>query len=157
MSKIRAHCRACHFSFYLREVVRATFLEGHCPNCGRPLAEDRPQLLREAARTVLLHDQLLAAVHALARLPGNLELVPHTLVRELLDEGNWADELMEDRDVLSLAVGELARLVEAWERLADEGDGGDGGDGPRSELRARLTQLRARLGSRAEQMEARHR
>jgi hypothetical protein len=152
MSKIRAHCRACHFSFYLRELVRATFLEGHCPNCGRPLADDRPTLLRGAARTVLLHDELLESVRTLARLPGNLELVPHTLVRELLDEANWADEVLEDRDVLGLAVDELERLVDAWERLA-----GDEGKASRSELRARLTQLRARLRNRADQIEARHR
>jgi hypothetical protein len=151
MSKIRAHCRACHFSFYLRELVRATFLEGHCPNCGRPLAEDQPKLLKGAARTVLLHDELLETVHTLVRLPGNLELVPHTLVRELLDEANWADEVLEDRDVLTLAVEELERLVDAWERLAGEED-----QDRRSELRARLTQLRAGLRHRTGQMDARH-
>jgi hypothetical protein len=150
MSKIRAHCRKCHFSFYLRELVRATFLEGHCPNCGRPLADDRPKMMREAARTVLLHDDLLESVRALVRLPGNLELVPHTLVRELLDEANWVDEVLDDRDVLGLAVEELERLVNAWERLAGEED-----RDRRSELRARLAQLRARLQSRTDQMGAR--
>lgn len=142
MAGIRAHCRACHFSIYLEVLVRAPFLEAHCPNCGRDFVEREPQRMRrEAARAVRAHDDLVESVRYLVGLPGNLELIPHTLVRELFDEIDWRhDEIVADRELIQREIEALERYLDMWCELvsSDDSDG-------REELRDRLRRLAARL------------
>jgi predicted RNA-binding Zn-ribbon protein involved in translation (DUF1610 family) len=118
---IRAHCRACHYSIYLTELVRSPFLDAHCPNCGRDLVEREPQCMRrEAARAVRAHQDLVESVRYLVRLPGNLQLVPHTLVRDLFDEIDWRrDVLIADRELIRREIEALERYLETWSELVD--------------------------------------
>ena len=120
MAGIRAHCRACHFSIYLTEIVRSPFLDAHCPNCGRDLVE---------------------SIRILISLPGNLALVPHTIVRELFEEIDWRhDEIVTDRELIQREIEALERYLEVWEELVGTEDAARG-----SELRGRLRRLSATL------------
>ena len=110
-STIRAHCRNCHFFFDLAEIVRATFLEGHCPNCGQPLATDRRLFLKTAARTIIAHQEFVESVRALVAIPGNFELLPHTLVRDLLEHIDWEDRIAQDQELVQLEIQALQRYL----------------------------------------------
>jgi hypothetical protein len=142
MAGIRAHCRACHFSIYLTEIVRSPFLDAHCPNCGRDLVERDPKLMRrEAARAVRAHDDLVESIRTLISLPGNLALVPHTIVRQLFEEIDWHhDEIVTDRELIQREIEALERYLEVWEELVGTDDAARG-----SELRGRLRRLSATL------------
>lgn len=147
MSRIQARCRACRFQFLLAELVRASFLEGHCPSCGRPLADDTERMRRAAARCVRAHDELVEAVRTLVELPGNLELIPHSLFDELLEDVDWGDEIADDRWLVEMEVEALARYLRAWTQLA-----GDDGDGRRAEARDLLRRLARVLRRRASRL-----
>ena len=140
MAGIRAHCRACHYSIYLTEFVRSPFLETHCPSCGRDLAENDPQRVRrEAARAVRAHDDLVESVRFLVNVRGNLELVPHTLVRELFEEIDWRhDEIVEDRELIEREIEALERYLETFSELVDSEDEDED---RRRQLRDRLRRL----------------
>jgi hypothetical protein len=144
MAGIRAHCRACHYSIYLSEFVRSPFLETHCPSCGRDLAENDPQRVRrEAARAVRAHDDLVESVRFLVNVRGNLELVPHTLVRELFEEVDWRhDEIVQDRELIEREIEALERYLETLSELVDsQEEEGQEEEDRRRQLRDRLRRL----------------
>ena len=148
-SSIRGHCRNCHFFFDLAEIVRASFLEGHCPNCGEPLAADRRLFLKTAARTVVTHENLVECVRALLAIPGNFELLPHTLVRDLLETIDWEDRIAQDRELVRLEIEALHRYLREWAKLE-----GEAGAARRSEVRAHLGRLADALRRLAGRVEA---
>jgi hypothetical protein len=151
MSRLAGRCRACHLHIYLKELVRAPFLEGDCPKCGRPLAADQaPLMLRTAARCVRAHDELVDSVRTLVGLPGTLELIPHTLFGELLEDIDWRAEIGDDQWLVRLEIGQLERHLRAWTQLAEEG-----GTVQRSEVRAGLGRLARLLRRRADRIDAR--
>jgi hypothetical protein len=148
-SSIRGHCRNCHFFFDLAEIVRASFLEGHCPNCGEPLATNRRLFLKRAARTVITDEELVESVRALLAIPGNFELVPHTLVRDLLEKIDWGDRIAQDRELVRLEIDALHRYLREWAKLE-----GEAGATRRSEVRAHLGRLADALRRLAGRVEA---
>ena len=150
MSRIRGRCRLCRFEFDLAQLVRSPFLEGHCPYCGQPLAADTRRMLKAAARTMIAHDEFLQSVRDLADLPGNLVLVPHTLVREVLEEIDWEEKLVEDRELVRREIEELERYAKAWAKLAGAEERAQ-----RSELRAGLGRLALHLRQLAGRLEGR--
>jgi hypothetical protein len=113
-SRIRGHCLVCHYSFFLAELSRAPFFEGYCPSCGSPLAEDRPALHRLMDRAVHLHETLVECVRDLTALPGNFELLPHSLVRDFLEGMDWEDEISRDRELVQLQIEHLQRYLQTW-------------------------------------------
>lgn len=149
-SSIRGHCRNCHFFFDLAEIVRAAFLEGRCPNCGQPLATDRRLFLKTAARTVLAHEKLVESVRALVAIPGNFELIPHTLVRDLLEDIDWEDRIAQDRELVQLEMEALQRYLREWTKLE-----GESGTARRLEIGAHLSRLADALRRLAGRVQAR--
>ena len=149
-STIRGHCRNCHYFFDLAEIVRASFLEGHCPNCGQPLATDRQLFLTTAARTLRAHQEFVENVRALVAIPGNFELIPHTLVRDLLEDIDWEDRIARDRELVQLEIQALQRYLRDWTTLE-----GNAERAQRSEIRAHLGHLADALRRLAGQVKAR--
>lgn len=150
-SSILGHCRNCHFFFDLAEIVRASFLEGHCPNCGEPLATYPRLFLKTAARTVSVHEELVECVRTLMTIPGNFELLPHTLVQDLLEKVDWEDRIARDRELVRLEIEALQRYLREWAKLE-----GEARAARRSEVRAHLGRLAdalRRLARRAEPKE----
>jgi len=145
--RIRARCRVCLLDFYLSEVTRSP--EGRCPRCGRKLAPAYTKMMvGEAARICRAHAELLEAVRILVSLPGNLELIPHTLVRDLLEEVDWQEQIAEDRQLIRREIDELERLAHSFARVV----GKDGED--KAELRTGLQRLARLLTGHAERLEA---
>ncbi|MEW6475498.1 MAG: hypothetical protein AB1679_24855 [Actinomycetota bacterium] len=149
-STILGHCRSCHFFFELAQLVRASFLEGHCPNCGQPLATDTRLFLKTAARTVIAHEELVENVRALMAIPGNFELLPHTLVRDILEDIDWEDRIAQDRELVQLEIDALQRYLRDWKKLE-----GEVGTAHRSEIRAHLSRLAGTLRRLAGRVESR--
>ena len=83
-------------------------------------------------------------------MPGNLELVPHTLVRELLDEVNRGHEIAGDRDLIRREIEELERYAQAWAKLAGEEE-----ETERARMGEGLGRMAALLSGLADRLKAR--
>lgn len=147
--RIRGRCRFCRLDFYLSELAHSP--EGRCPRCGRRLSPAyTTMVVREAARVCRAHSELLEAVRLLVSLPGNLELIPHTLVRDLLEEVDWQEQIAEDRELIRREIDELERMARSFARVV-----GDGGD-DHVEFRTGLRRLAQLLTRHADRLDARH-
>jgi hypothetical protein len=105
--------------------------------------------VREATRACRAHRDLLESVKVLVGLPGNLELIPHSVVRHLLEEVDWAEEIAEDRDLIRREIEELERMARPV--VAEDGHR------EKLELRQGLKRLTLLLAGHADRLEARHR
>jgi len=114
---IQARCRRCQGEFFLYEVVEDK--TGECPRCQWPLSPDwTPLLLETAKRADAAQRHLVTALRRLGGLPGNLEILPHSVLRNLFEEIGWERELMSEPALIREEVRHLREQVEAWERLA---------------------------------------
>jgi hypothetical protein len=113
---IEARCRRCRGDFHLFELLDDR--SGTCPRCGWPLTVDWTDLLLDdAARADIAQRLLVGALRNLRSLPGNMALRPHVVLRNLFEEVGWQNELADDPEMLREALGELRRLLTAWELL----------------------------------------
>ena len=113
---IQARCRRCGGDFFLFEVVEAT--TGECPRCHWPLSPDWTPVLRdEARRADVAQRQLVSALRRLVGLPGNVEILPHSVLRNLFEEIGWERALAAEPGLITEEVRRLREQVEAWERL----------------------------------------
>ncbi|MEO5901104.1 MAG: hypothetical protein ABIR68_13410 [Ilumatobacteraceae bacterium] len=116
VTSIEARCRRCGDDFHLFEVREQR--SGCCPRCGWVLTPDwTAKLLEEAGRADFAQRHLVAALRSLRNLPGNVDLRPHTILRNLFEEVGWEQDLAEDPEMLRDELRELRRLVSAWELL----------------------------------------
>ena len=116
---IQARCRRCGGDFFLFEVVEAK--TGECPRCHWPLSPDwNPLLFEEARRADAAQRHLVIALRRLVGLPGNLEILPHSVLRNLFEEIAWERELAGEPALIREEVRRLREQVEAWERLAPD-------------------------------------
>jgi hypothetical protein len=144
--RIRARCRFCRLDFYLSELARSP--EGRCPRCGRRLAPAYTNMVvREAGRVCRAHSELLEAVRLLVSLPGNLELIPHTLIRDLLEEVDWQEEIAQDRELIRREIDELEKMARSFARVV-------GHDDDHVEFRTGLRRLAQLLTRHADRLDA---
>lgn len=116
VTPIGARCRRCGEDFHLFEVREQR--SGCCPRCGWVLTPDwTAKLLEEAGRADFAQRHLVAALRSLRNLPGNVDLRPHTILRNLFEEVGWEQELADNPEMLREELRELRRLVSAWELL----------------------------------------
>ncbi len=116
---IQARCRRCQGDFFLYEVVEDK--TGECPRCRWPLSPDWvPLLMEEAKRADAAQRHLVTALRRLVGLPGNMEILPHSVLRNLFEEIGWERELASEPALIREEVRRLRERVEAWERLAPE-------------------------------------
>jgi hypothetical protein len=133
LTPIGARCRRCGRSFYLFEVRDEG--TGTCPRCGRPLAADwTAVLLEDIARAEIAQRHLFQALRRLRKLPGNLAVRPHTLLRNFFKEIGWQNDLADDPEMLREELRHIRQHVSAWQRL----DQKDTGNRPRRSWRQRL-------------------
>jgi hypothetical protein len=122
---IVAVCRRCGNELLLSEVVDEG--TGLCPRCRSLLTPEWvPVLLEEAARVERAHLALVGALHRLVTLPGYLELIPHTVVQNILDEVGWEDVLESEPRLLAEELADLQARLEAWPHLENEARRRDG-------------------------------
>jgi hypothetical protein len=121
VSPIEARCRHCAREFCLSDLLGA--LDGACPHCARLLSPEWTSLLLEESRTADKAMMLLVrALRRLNGLPGNLELLPHSVLRNLFEEVGWEEELSNDPAGAQEELRFIRLEVESWERLAELGD-----------------------------------
>jgi len=137
---IQARCRRCQGDFFLYEVVEEK--TGECPRCRWPLSPDWvPLLVEEAKRADAAQRHLVTALRRLVGLPGNMEILPHSVLRNLFEEIGWERELASEPTLIREEVRRLREQVEAWERLAPE----EGTSENRRSMAQALRQLGGRL------------
>jgi hypothetical protein len=113
---IVAHCRHCSGELTLAEVVEE--YTGLCPRCGWLLSPDWVTLLLEESRRAEQSQQdLVASLHRLVTLPGNLELTPESVLRNLMEEVDWELALRDDPALAATTVRYLREKLAQWEGL----------------------------------------
>lgn len=118
---IQARCRRCGRDFYLYELLQQQ--TGNCPRCGWPLAPEYTALmLEEAARAERAQKELVTALRRLVGLPGNLDLKPYSVLRNLFDEVGWEQDLMAEPELVKAEIEQLRRQAERWAQLLDDDD-----------------------------------
>lgn len=116
---IEAKCRRCGNEFTLFEVADRN--TGDCPRCQYPLSPEWTFfLLLEALRAQSAQHELLTALRRLVDLPGNLELIPQSVLGTFFEEVGWKEELIAEPELIREEVRRLQEQAEEWERLHPE-------------------------------------
>jgi hypothetical protein len=140
VTPIEARCRRCHGELHLYELVEGG--SGECPRCQRPLSPDwTPVVLEESKRADPALRALVASLRRLVGLPGNLDLLPSSVLRNLIQEVGWEQDLAAEPEVVGQEVRRLRRQLEAWEAL-DPAEQRAGQGGLAASLRALADRLR---------------
>lgn len=139
-SPIEARCRGCNNEFYLYELVDRQ--DGSCPRCSTLLSPDwTPALLEEAGRADSAQELLVRSLRRLAGIPGNFELLPHSVLRNLFEEVGWEEDLAREAKVMSEELQRIQEELHSSESLASISER----EGLARRLRMLAVQLR-RLG-----------
>ena len=113
---IQARCRRCQQTFHLFELLDDN--SGRCPRCNWALTPDWAQeLIRQAAVADTAQRQLILALRGLRNIPGNVTLLPHTVLGNLFTEVGWERDIAEEPDLLRREISELRNHLGAWQRL----------------------------------------
>ena len=118
---IEGRCRHCGSVFSLRDLLLER--TGRCPACEVLLSPDWTGVLLEEATTAeQSQDRLIGALRRLVGLPGQMEVLPGSLIRNLFDEIGWDEELKSDPEIVERELRLMRQELQAWERL-QPGDG----------------------------------
>jgi hypothetical protein len=82
--------------------------------------EWEPVLIDASQRAELAQQQLVRALQSFAELPGNLEVVPSSVLRNLL-QIPWSRELAITADLQIGEVAFLRSLLDEWQQLGADG------------------------------------
>ncbi|HEX4217932.1 MAG TPA: hypothetical protein VHZ02_06170 [Acidimicrobiales bacterium] len=139
-SPIEARCRHCNNEFYLYELVDRQ--DGSCPRCATLLSPDwTPALLEEARRADGAQELLVRSLRRLTGIPGNFELLPHSVLRNLFEEVGWEEDLAREANVMSEELQRIHEELQTWESMTSASER----EGLAKRLRVLAVQLR-RLG-----------
>ena len=116
VTPIKARCRRCGEDFHLYEIL--DHRSGTCPQCGWSLTPDwTTKLLEDAAVADIAQRHLVGSLRNLRNLPGNVQLRPHTVMRNLFEEVGWHNDLADDPEMLRHELQQLRRMLGVWELL----------------------------------------
>jgi hypothetical protein len=74
-------------------------------------------LLEDVVRVEIAQRHLVQALRRLRRLPGNMAVRPHTLLRNLFREVGWQRDLAENQEMLHEELRHIQRHVTTWQQL----------------------------------------
>ena len=121
VSPIEARCRHCAREFCLSDLLDRQ--DGACPHCANLLSPEWTSMLFEQSRTAdRAMTVLVRALRRLNGLPGNLELLPHSVLRNLFEEVGWEEEFSNDSALAQEELRFIRLELESWERLAELDD-----------------------------------
>jgi hypothetical protein len=117
---IRARCRHCDGEFELTELIVER--DGRCPRCTTLLSPEWTSVLLDNAEEAQAAEEVFVkALRRLVGLPGNMVLLPHSVLDTLWEEVGWEEPLAAVPGLLGEEV-RLARLgLDGWERRQPEG------------------------------------
>jgi hypothetical protein len=111
-------CRRCDADFSLLDLTERS--DGRCPHCGWILSADHvPLVLEESMRAYRAHQDLTGSLHRLVGIPGNLEVLPHSVFGPLLEEVGWEEELRQEPEVVHDELTYLKAALAHWERFSE--------------------------------------
>lgn len=121
--------------------------DGRCPRCSTLLSPEWTEvLLDHASRAEASEQALVLSLRRLVGLPGNLVLLPHSVIDPLLEEVGWEEKMAEQQpDRLAEEVRHVRLALEQWEDLMPAAD--------RRSLATRLGSLAAHLRRSANETE----
>ena len=113
---IEARCRHCDGNFELLELLSVR--NGRCPRCDTLISPEWTSvLLEEAAEADRSERQFIKALRRLVGLPGNMIVLPHSVLALFWNEVGWEQPLAQIPELLEEEV-RLERLeFERWEGL----------------------------------------
>ena len=113
---IEARCRHCDGEFDLLELL--SLGNGRCPRCDTLISPEwNSVLLEEAAEADRSERQFIKALRRLVGLPGNMIVLPHSVLALFWNEVGWEQPLAKVPELLKEEV-RLERLeLERWEGL----------------------------------------
>jgi hypothetical protein len=115
-SPIEALCRHCASKFDLGELTETR--AGRCPFCNTLLSPDWTNVLLEnAALALRAQASLVKALRRLNGLPGNLRLLPHSVLRNLFEEIGWEQKLAAEPSTLEDEIRLIRMELEYWQHL----------------------------------------
>ena len=143
---IEGTCRHCGGELMLSELLANR--DGRCPRCSTLLSPEWTEvLLDQASRAERSEQVLVLSLRRLVGLPGNLVLLPHSVIDALLEEVGWEEKMAKEQpDLLAEEVRHARLALEEWEDLKPAAD-------TRS-LARRLGSLAAHLRRSANETEA---
>jgi hypothetical protein len=110
---LEGRCRRCGNRFLLRDLLDDR--TGLCTYCRRPLSPDWTEvMLDEAAHADHAQQQLVKALRRLVGLPGNLEVVPHVVLRNALEQIGWEQDLENDPEAAAREAAYLREQADRW-------------------------------------------
>lgn len=108
VAPIEGRCRSCDGLLFLRDV--AADKTGLCPHCRVPISPDRTDYLREhAAVAERAQRELVDSLNRLRSLPGNLELIPASVLDNVIGGVRWERTLVDNPDLLRRESHNLKR------------------------------------------------
>jgi hypothetical protein len=108
VTPVQARCRRCGDDFALAELLERR--DGCCPRCGWRLTDDWASVLLDEARRVdIAQKHLASSLRRLRELPGNLVLLPHPVVRNMVDALGWEEPRADDG-----ALEDQRKLLTEW-------------------------------------------
>lgn len=113
---VEARCRHCDGEFDLFELLSVR--DGRCPRCDTLISPEWTSvLLEEAAEADRSERQFIKALRRLVGLPGNMIVLPHSVLALFWNEVGWEQPLAKQPKLLEEEV-RLERLeLERWEGL----------------------------------------
>ena len=118
VTPVEARCTRCGGDFALAELLVRR--DGCCPRCGWRLTDDWASVLLDEARHVdVASKHLAASLRRLRELPGNLVLLPHPVLRNIVDALGWEDAV-DDDGALDDQRKLLTDIAVRWGRAADQ-------------------------------------
>jgi hypothetical protein len=119
---IEATCRHCGGELTLPELLAER--DGRCPRCTTLLSPEWTEvLLDEASRAEKSERVLILSLRRLVGLPGNLVLLPHSVLDALLEEVGWEEKMAKELpDLLGEEVRHARLALEEWESLQPAAD-----------------------------------
>lgn len=113
---IGARCRHCDGEFDLLELLSVR--DGRCPRCDTLISPEwTAVLLEEATEADRSERQFIKALRRLVALPGNMIVLPHSVLTLFWNEVGWEQPLAELPELLEEDV-RLERLeLGRWEGL----------------------------------------
>jgi hypothetical protein len=115
VTSIEVRCRHCGANFCLRDLLVEQ--SGRCPSCQVLLAPEwTPVLLEEAANAENAQGVLVQALRRLVGIPGQLEVLPGSLVRNLFEEIGWEAAPPSDPHTIERELRLLRWEIASWER-----------------------------------------
>ncbi len=117
---IGAVCRHCEGEFDLTELLADN--DGRCPRCETIVSPEWTSVLLEEARQAEVAEELLIkSLRRLVGLPGNLVLLPHTVLDNFWDGIGWEQKLADTPELLHDEARRAKLGLDGWEQLRPEG------------------------------------